>query len=116
VTTDDGRTEPTPAAGSRSATGDVEPPPGGGVMRRLSAGSTGMAGVFSIVDQVFAPTRDDARRELEEQHSAPAPAPAPTDPPALGPSGGPGASDRFRGRIVIRRPDAAGEEPAPPVS
>ena len=87
-----------------------EHPLGGGIMRRLGAGTRGAAGVFSVVEQVFAPNARDARRDLEEQRRVGRPAPAPTDPPELSPAPG----GRFRGRIVIRRPAESANDEEPP--
>lgn len=42
--------------------------------------STG-AGAFGALDEVFAPTRHEAQRELEQQSELPAPAPVAGDPP-----------------------------------
>lgn len=88
-----------------------EQPQGGGIMRRLGAGTRGTAGVFSVFEQVFAPNAHDARRDLQEQRRIGRPAPAPTDPPDLSPTPG----GRFRGRIVIRRPtESSDAEELPP--
>ena len=42
-------------------------------------GGSGVAGLVGGVDEVFAPTRHEAQRELEREHSLPAPAPVPGD-------------------------------------
>ena len=83
---------------------DHKPLPDGGFrrFRRLMLG-TGSAGTsFSVFEEIFAPTRHQARIEIEAQTRAVKPAPAPTDPPELEPPG-PGATRRFEGRVVIRR-------------
>lgn len=84
---------------------DEQPPEaGGGVFRRLGAGTQGSAGMMGIVDQLFAPNAHDAKRDLEEQQRVGKPAPAPTDPPELRPAPGADPADRFRSTIRLRRP------------
>ena len=39
----------------------------------------GVAGLVGGADEVFAPTRHEAQRELEREHSLPGPAPVPGD-------------------------------------
>jgi hypothetical protein len=103
---------PDPPDATDPPDGTDEHSQGGGIMRRLGAGTRGAAGAFSVVEQFFAPNAHDARRDLAEQRRIGRPAPAPTDPPDLAP--GPGG--RFRGRIVIRRPAAASATPPAPPS
>ena len=90
-------------------------PSTGGIFRRLSAGTSGFGGSFGVVEQVFAPSLQQAREDLQEQHRIGRPAPAPTDPPDLGPerAGAADPASRFRGRIVIRRPGPAGRTGRP---
>ena len=80
------------------------PEAGGGVFRRLGAGTKGSAGMMGIVDQLFAPNAHDAKRDLEEQQRVGKPAPAPTDPPELKPAPGGDPANRFRSTIRLRRP------------
>ena len=71
--------------------------------RRLMLGSGSVGTSFSVFEEIFAPTRHQARTEIQAQSRAVRPAPAPTDPPDLeGP--GPNPADRYQGRVVIRRP------------
>ena len=51
----------------------------------------GVAGLVGGVDEVFAPTRYEAQRELEREHQLPAPAPSPGD----------GDKDVYRGSVRI---------------
>ena len=80
------------------------PEAGGGVFRRLGAGTKGSAGMIGLVEQFFAPNAYDAKRDLEEQERVGKPAPAPTDPPELRPEPGSDPGQRFRGTIRLRRP------------
>jgi hypothetical protein len=71
----------------------------------LRSGSAGTS--FSAFEEIFAPTRHQARIEIQAQSRLVKPAPAPTDPPELEPPG-PGTNDRFQGRVVVhRRPPTA---------
>lgn len=92
-----------PTANDEQASPDDEQPLSGTLMRRLSAGTGGMAGVFSVVEQLYGPAHLQARQALEEQRRAGKPVPAPTDPPDLRPAPGTDPANRFRGTIVIRR-------------
>lgn len=47
--------------------------------RRGGTGSTSSSGLMGIGDEVFAPTRHEARIEMDRQTVLPAPAPAPGD-------------------------------------
>jgi hypothetical protein len=102
--------EPDPAADDQVPTPDQAPPERGGVMRRLSTKGAGFAGAFSAIDQIYAPAHYDARQEIEEQRRVGKPAPAPTDPPDLKPASGTDPASRFRGRVVIRAKDLAGQD------
>ncbi len=98
--------------------GDEEPPPSGGVFRRIAPGRLGSAFAFSIFEEIYAPAHRQARDEIEEQRRVGRPAPAPTDPPDLPDPTVPGAQDpvpgrsrkHFGGRVVIRR-NGAGTPP-----
>lgn len=84
---------------------DIDLPPGGGVFRRLSAGTSLFAVDFSLAEELFAPTRHQARQELEVQRRVGRPAPSPTDPPLLPADPGPAAgARRFAGRIAVPPP------------
>jgi len=73
--------------------------------RQLVQGSGSAGTSFSVFEEIFAPTRHQARVEIQAQQRAVKPAPAPTDPPDLEPPGPGGkAADRYQGRVVIRRP------------
>jgi hypothetical protein len=85
-------------------TEETPPEAGGGVFRRLSAGSKGSAGMMGVFDQFFAPNAHDAKQDLEEQERVGKPAPSPTDPPELRPDPGDHPTARFRGTIRLRRP------------
>jgi hypothetical protein len=75
-----------------------------GLLRRLAVRS-GSGGVqSSVFVEIFAPTRYEADLMLEAQRLVGAPAPAPSDPPFLEPVGAEANSDRYRGRVVIRKP------------
>lgn len=94
-----------PRARELPATPIDQEPLGGGLMRRIAAGTKGVApGAFSVLEEVFAPTHHKAREEIEEQRRVGRPAPSPSDPPRIEPA--PGAGDdpatRFHGRIVFR--------------
>ncbi len=54
--------------------------------------STGAGGAVGALDEVFAPTRHEAQRELQQQTELPAPAPVPGDGPL----------DLESGRVRIR--------------
>lgn len=90
-----------------------EPPPAGGVFRRIAPGRLGSAFAFSIFEEIYAPAHRQARDEIEEQRRVGRPAPAPTDPPDLPDPTVPGAQGtgtgrprkHFSGRVVIRRRD-----------
>lgn len=73
-------------------------------MSRLGAGTSGVGNAFAPLEQIFAPGRYDARLELERQRHSSVPAPAPTDPPDLDAADAAGSSERFRGRVRLRRP------------
>jgi hypothetical protein len=75
-----------------------------GLIRRMAAGSTGGGTFFSVFEEIYAPARHEANLVLEAQRLVGAPAPAPSDPPFLAPVGRDGAGDKFRGRVVIRKP------------
>jgi hypothetical protein len=77
-------------------------PPRSGVFRWLRNHSGSATPSVFLVEELFAPSRHQARMEIEAQRRVSRPAPAPTDPPNLEPPGSPGSNDRFRGRIVIR--------------
>jgi len=77
-----------------------------GVIRRWGAGNGSAAISLSMVEEMFGPTKHQARIEVEAQRSLARPVPAPTDPPDLPESGAeaPGRRrGRFTGIVVIRR-------------
>ena len=55
-------------------------------LRRGARGSGSAAISFSIVEELFAPSRHQARVVMEAQQRAAEPVPAPADPPDLPPS------------------------------
>jgi hypothetical protein len=77
-----------------------------GAFRRWGAGN-GSAAISSMIEELFGPTKHQARIEVEAQRSLARPVPAPTDPPPDLPEPGAEAPDRRRGRftgiVVIRR-------------
>lgn len=88
-------------------------PPTGGVFRlfrRWYAGKGRAALSFSLVEELFGPSRHEARIMMEEQQRVGRLAPAPTDPPEL-PEPDPAAVIRPTGRskqIVVAVPRAHG--------
>jgi hypothetical protein len=63
------------------------------------------SGVFSMMDEVFAPTRHEAQVEYDRQTSLPVPAPSPADDD----------HDLLSGRVLIKVPARANERgPAQP--
>jgi hypothetical protein len=91
---------------------DEEPPPGGGLFRRLAPGEgSAIGGALGVFETIFAPGGDHARQEIQRQRHTGARNPSATDPPdddaspeenrvaAQGRAGTP-----FSGRIVIRGP------------
>jgi len=113
--------------GSRSAGPlNEEPPPSGGVFRRLapSEGSA-LVGAFGVVETVFAPAHEQARADLERQRITGARQPSATDPPGDDEDPGenrvaaPGRRGTpFSGVVVIRRPPPGttpGTTPGPAV-
>ena len=84
-----------------------EPSRAGGVLgafRRWGAGSGSAAISFSMIEELFGPTRHQARIEVEAQRRLARPVPAPTDPPDLPESDHDASARRFTGIVVIRRP------------
>jgi hypothetical protein len=75
-----------------------------GLFRRWGAGNGSAAISFSMIEELFGPTKHQARIEVEAQRRLARPVPAPTDPPDL-PEPGPDAAGRFNGTVVIRRSD-----------
>ena len=71
-------TVPVDAAGVPSHTGGVL-----GLFRKWGAGSGSAAISFSLVEELFGPTKHQARIEVEAQRRLARPVPAPTDPPEL---------------------------------
>jgi hypothetical protein len=64
-------------------------------------GSSG--GVITMMDEVFAPTRQETQAEFERQTSLPAPAPTPADHD----------HDLLSGRVLIRVPSVRSEDRGP---
>lgn len=63
--------------------GDDEPPLSGGVFRRLSKLLGRWGGVsVPVIEEVYGPTRHQARQQVQEQRQAAEPSPSPADPPA----------------------------------
>jgi hypothetical protein len=91
-----------------AASGSTEEPPlAGGVFQRLSTFFGRWGGLsVPVVEELYGPTRHQARLDVEEQRRAAAPIPAPTDPPEFTDvarkTGR--ASRRFHGLVVLRRP------------
>jgi hypothetical protein len=98
----DDLTIPLDTTGEPAGTGGVL-----GVFRRWGAGNGSAAISFSMLEELFGPTKHQARIEVEAQRRLAQPVPAPTDPPDLAESD-PAAPDRPRGRftgiVVVRRP------------
>jgi len=95
-------TVPVDATAEFSHTGGVL-----GLFRKWGAGSGSAAISFSLVEELFGPTRHQARIEVEAQRRLARPVPAPTDPPELsepGPDGSAQPRNRFTGTVVVRRP------------
>lgn len=84
-----------------------EPPFTGGVFRRWSELSRRLGGLsVPVIEELYGPSRHQARMEVEEQRRLAEPAPSPTDPPELPPAGpaAPGRTrSRFAGVVVVRR-------------
>ncbi|HEX6937348.1 MAG TPA: hypothetical protein VF227_12580 [Actinomycetes bacterium] len=84
-----------------------EPPFTGGVFRRWSELSRRLGGLsVPVIEELYGPSRHQARMEVEEQRRLAGPAPSPTDPPELPPPGraAPGRTrSRFTGVVVVRR-------------
>jgi hypothetical protein len=81
----------------------AEPNGSPGLLRRMATHSSG-GHPFSVFEEIYAPTRHEANLLMEVQRLVGAPAPAPGDPPFLEPVGPEATADRFRGRVVIRKP------------
>lgn len=83
-----------------------EPPFTGGVFRRWSQLSRRLGGLsVPVIEELYGPSRHQARMEVEEQRRLAEPAPSPTDPPELPPEGpaAPGRTpSRFTGVLVVR--------------
>ena len=96
--------------------GDVEPPEGGGIFRRMApSGGSSLGAVFGVVEGLFAPAAAQAREELQRQKVAGARNPSDTDPPddvddddapRVAAPGRPGTP--FSGSILISRPEPQG--------
>jgi hypothetical protein len=99
--------------GPVSTRADLGPAPSGGVFRRLAA-SRGAAAMssFNVYEEVFAPTRHQARLEIEHQRRVGRPTAAPTDPPDLDRQGLGRPPSRFAGRVVLRASVDPAAEPA----
>lgn len=92
---------PLDTTGEQTGTGGVL-----GVFRRWGAGNGSAAISFSMIEELFGPTKHQARIEIEAQRSLARPVPAPTNPPDLTESGAEAAGrrrGRFTGVVVIRR-------------
>lgn len=86
-----------PATGSRRTSG---------VFRRWCAGKGRVALSFSVFEELYGPSRHEARIEMEEQKRVERPSPSPTDPPELPAPGSAVVSrprGRFQGIVVLRR-------------
>jgi hypothetical protein len=96
-------TVPLDAIGEPSQTGGLL-----GLFRKWGSGSGSAAISFSLVEELFGPTKHQARIEMEAQRRLAQPVPAPTDPPELSESDPATRSKpqgRFAGRVVVRRPE-----------
>lgn len=78
-----------------------EPPLAGGVFRRCSE-LVGRWGGLSVpvIEEIYGPSRHQARIQVEEQRRVVQPSASPTDPGRSG--------RRFTGTVVLRRGDPAG--------
>jgi hypothetical protein len=95
-------TVPVDATGGPSHTGGVL-----GAFRRWGTGSGSAAISFSMLEELFGPTKHQARIEVEAQRRLAQPVPAPTDPPELSepdPDGSARPRTRFSGTVRVRRP------------
>jgi hypothetical protein len=73
-----------------------------GLMRRLNLGKKGSVAIaFSAAEELFGPTKRDARIVVEQQRRVGRRAPSPTDPPDLATGADATDADRFAGKIVI---------------
>jgi hypothetical protein len=94
----DDLTVPLDPTGEPAGTGGVL-----GMFRRWDAGNGSAAISFSMVEELFGPTKHQARIEVEAQRRLARPVPVPTDPPDL-PAPDPEATgQRFNGILVVRR-------------
>jgi hypothetical protein len=75
---------------------------GRGLFTRLNPGKGTAALSFSALEEIFAPSRHEARAEIEQQRRVGEPAPAPADP--FEPPSNRQGPKRFHGTIVIRKP------------
>jgi hypothetical protein len=61
---------------------DEQPPPSGGIFRTLHRRLGRLAGIsVPVIEELYGPTRHQARVEIEVQRSVGDPAPSPGDPP-----------------------------------
>lgn len=98
----DDLTVPLDATGEPAGTGRVF-----GAFRRWGAGKGRVALSLSVFEELYGPTRHQARIEVEEQRRLSQPSPAPTEPPELAEpaASAPGRRrGRFKGIVVVRRP------------
>jgi hypothetical protein len=95
-------TVPVDATGEPACTGGLL-----GLFRRWGAGNGSAAISLSVIEELFGPTRHQARIEVEAQRRLARPVPAPTDPPELpesDPEGPARPRTRFTGTVVIPPP------------
>jgi hypothetical protein len=82
---------------------DQEPLEGAGLFTRLGLGKKSGALSFSALEEIFAPSRHEARQEIEQQRRVGRPTAAPTDPLEPEPEPERPGSGRFSGTVVIRK-------------
>lgn len=62
---------------------DDQPPLSGGIFRRLGKLLGRWGGVsVPVIEELYGPTRNQARQQVQEQRQAAEPSPSPADPPA----------------------------------
>jgi hypothetical protein len=60
---------------------DEQQPVGGGVFVRLGRIARRWGVAVPVIEELYGPSRHEARTQVEERQQAARPAPAPTDPP-----------------------------------
>ena len=97
----DDLTPPTDDTGRPARTGGLL-----GLLRRWGGRSAGVNASFAMVEELFGPTRHQARIEIEQQKGLAQPAPAPGDPPEREGTGRPlPGDDNRRGPASTGLPD-----------